>query len=101
MTVGTRPRQHPDCRCLVVWHDERNVDTRGVDVHARRVTGLGGLSTQALISSAADIVDQAWAKVASGTSHHLIVWKVPLLLLSSIGWRGSARRHRHTDRVGV
>ena len=62
-------------RYLVVWHDERNVATRGVDVYARRVTGLGGLSTQALISNADDIVDQAWAKVAFGTSHHLIVWK--------------------------
>ena len=62
-------------RYLVVWQDERDLATRGVDVYARRVTGLGGLSTQSVISNASGIVEQAWAQAAYGASHHLIVWK--------------------------
>jgi hypothetical protein len=62
-------------RYLVVWQDERDLATRAVDVYARRITGTGGLSTQSLISNASGLVDQAWAKVAYGATHHLIVWK--------------------------
>ena len=62
-------------RYLVVWQDERDLATRAVDVYARRITGIGGLSTQSLISNASGSVEQAWAKAAYGASHHLIVWK--------------------------
>jgi hypothetical protein len=62
-------------RYLVVWQDERDLATRGVDVYARRITGMGGLSTQSLISNASGVVDQSWAEAIYGTSHHLIVWK--------------------------
>ena len=60
---------------LVVWQDERNSGTTGVDIYATRVSGNGSVTDPAGLTLSTTATDQIRPAVAGDGSTFMVVWQ--------------------------